>query len=115
MLKVRNMVSKRSKKAVVNQFVITDTKRAMTYFQSYKSMIASVWSDGVTKEVELDMQYWNYSRTTSKYLAIFLRESTKEIKEKVKNGTYKLVDLNHEQDSGGDGENYFFLSMNDNY
>ena len=89
----------RSKKGnfVPNQFIIendnTDT------FQSYKSIIAVkpkyfTLDDHKLDTILLDEKYWNYSRTTSKYLSIFLNEPIKEIKRKVKEGIYQLTNLN---------------------
>ena len=59
-------------------------------FQSYRSMIASI-DNGI---VTLDEYYWNYSRTTSKYLSMFLNSSTMETKKRIKEGTYTLANLN---------------------
>jgi len=77
--------------AVPNQFVITDNN-SDAYFQSYNSMIAR--RIDATDTIELDENFWNYSATTSKYLARFLGVPNKEIKQKVKSGEYKLVNLN---------------------
>lgn len=73
---------------VRNQFVLF-FKNAKV-FQSYHSLIC-MQCQGV---IYLDENKWNYSRTTSKYRAIFLRESTRETEAKIKRGVYKLVDLN---------------------
>ena len=86
-MKVSNMTSRKGNK-VPNQFIIeTEQGRA---FQSYDSIICAIFNN----EVRLDEYYWNYSRTTSKYLSIFLNECTSDIKKKIKNGTYKLSNLN---------------------
>ena len=77
--------------AVPNQFVITDNN-SNAYFQSYKSIIARRINSSDT--IELDVNFWNYSPTTSKYLARFLGVPNKEIKQKVTSGEYALVDLN---------------------
>lgn len=74
---------------VPNQFIISH--EGVRKFQSYRSMIASIDCDG---NVTLDPIYWNYSRTTSKYLSLFLGSSTIETKKAIKNGTYKLANLN---------------------
>lgn len=74
---------------VPNQFTI-QSEFGRT-FQSYKSIIAFVDNDG---KVTLDSYYWNYSRTTSKYLSMFLNSSTIETKKRIKDGTYKLANLN---------------------
>lgn len=84
---VSNMVSSKGND-VPNQFII-EGKDGRT-FQSYKSIIATV-KDG---KVTLDEYYWNYSRTTSKYLSMFLNSSTLETKKNIKEGIYKLANLN---------------------
>lgn len=89
---VSNMISNCGN-AVPNQFVITDNN-SDAYFQSYNSMIAR--RINATDTIELDKKFWNYSATTSKYLARFLGVPNKEIKQKVKSGEYVLVDLNDE-------------------
>ena len=61
------------------------------YFQSYRSMIAKVLHSG---QVVLDETYWNYSRTTSKYLSMFLGEPISDVKKKIKSGVYLLTNLN---------------------
>lgn len=62
------------------------------YFQSYRSIIAFKPCDG---KIQLDETYWDYSRTTSKYLNQFLRVSgKKEIEQKIKAGEYELANLN---------------------
>lgn len=74
---------------VKNQFFILCDD--CTMFQSYKSIIAKKMKDGT---VYLDSYYWDYSKTTSKYRNLFLRETTKETQEKIYSGVYKLVNLN---------------------
>ena len=86
-IKVRNMVSNKGNK-IANQFEI-DIGDSV-YFQSYKSIIA-LRKNG---NVFLDKNYWDYSRTTGKYRNIFLGENKKETEKKIKEGIYKLVDLN---------------------
>ena len=64
---VVQMKSPRSGNVVPNQFIlITDTG---TYFQSYGTTIAKKYMGRIT----LDEDYWNHSRTTSKYLHIWLQ------------------------------------------
>lgn len=88
MLKVKNIIG-RNGKEIPNQFdIITDNGR---YFQSYNSTI--VYKD-YNGKIILDKEYWNYSRTTSKYRSIFLNESTKETTRKIEEGIYKLDNLN---------------------
>ena len=87
---VSNMISNHGNK-VADQFVITNDN-SDAYFQSYSSIIAR--RIDATDQVELDVNKWDYSRTTSKYLARFLGVPNKEVKRKVKSGEYKLTDLN---------------------
>ena len=87
-MKVSNMVSSKGND-VPNQFTI-QSEFGHT-FQSYKSIIAFIDNTG---KVTLDEYYWNYSRTTSKYLSMFLECSTSAIKLRIKDGTYKLANLN---------------------
>lgn len=60
------------------------------YFFSYGRCI--VWVDD-SGQVHLSEQYWDYSRTTSKYRNQFLCESTQEIQSKINSGRYVLADL----------------------
>ena len=88
-VKVRNMLSRRGSE-VPNQFVIrTDEGK---YFQSYNSVIA--FREFGSGQVFLDESKWDYSNTTSKYRNMFLRETTQEIRKKIEEGVYKLVNLN---------------------
>ena len=75
--------------AIANQFIIN--VNGFLYFQSYDSIIAQKWGD----EIILDYNYWDYSRTTSKYLFKFLKEDRKTVRLKVRTGEYKLKDLNN--------------------
>lgn len=87
-MKVQNLRSSKGN-MIANQFEIR-TKTAV-YFQSYRSIIAKVEGD----KTYLDPVYWDYSRTTGKYRNIFLNECKKETEQKIKNGTYILIDLNN--------------------
>ena len=75
---------------VANQFIITDDN-GNTFFQSYRSVIVKKNSN---YDIELDQKYWNYSNTTGKYRNIFLNETIKDTRKKIKSGEYKLTDLN---------------------
>jgi len=89
---VKNMTSNNGNK-VPNQFIIEDDNS--TYFQSYNSMIVKIEDNGsLPDKVYLDEVYYNYSRTTSKYRNIFLNMTTKEIDNKIKNGSFILTNLN---------------------
>lgn len=68
-ISVENMKSSKGN-LVPNQFIIT-TKDSI-YFQSYKTLIARI--NKKTNKVYLDTNYWDYSRTTSKYLYKFIQE-----------------------------------------
>jgi len=89
-MKVENITSNNGNK-ISNQFIITDDHKNI-YFQSYKSMI--VKKDTLYNQIFLDQKYWNYSNTTGKYRNIFLEETIKETKKKIKSGEYILTDLN---------------------
>ena len=93
-MKVKNMLSSRGN-VVPNQFIIDHydkkTGRAAgRYFQSYNSMIVFIERG----QVYLDVRYWNYSITTSRYRNQFLGETKKETQAKIDSGEYKLVNLN---------------------
>jgi len=87
-MKVENITSSNGNK-IANQFIIYGNNSDV-YFQSYKSIIVKMNDD----EVQLDQKYWNYSNTTGKYRNIFLNETIKDTRAKIKNGTYILTDLN---------------------
>jgi len=67
-IQVNQMCSPRTGNPVPNQFKI-HTKKGV-YFQSYSTIIAFKPNEG---KLKLDKNYWDYSRTTSKYLHKFLR------------------------------------------
>lgn len=48
-------------------------------------------------QVRLDRKFWNYSQTTGKYRNMFLRETRSQTEQKIKQGVYKLADLNPEK------------------
>lgn len=87
-MKVRNMRSPRTGIEVANQFIIE--YGGQTIFQSYDVIIAI--KEG--RKIVLDKNYWNYSRTTSKYRNEFTGMTTEETKKAIKSGEIKLVDLN---------------------
>ena len=90
-MKTENMTSTNGNK-VANQFIITDDN-GNEFFQSYKSVIVKKPLE-VRNKIELDQKYWNYSNTTGKYRNIFLNETIKDTRKKIKSGEYKLTDLN---------------------
>lgn len=87
-LRVENMQSSRGNK-VPNQFEIATNEG--TYFQSYQTLIAFRSND---QEITLDENSWDYSRTTMKYLSMFLGHNAKVTRQKIKDGEYKLTNLN---------------------
>ena len=91
-MKVENITSNNGNK-IANQFIITDDKQN-EYFQSYNSMIVKKDYESNQVKIYLDQKYWNYSTTTGKYRNIFLNETIKDTKKKIKSGEYILTDLN---------------------
>lgn len=87
-IRVENMESSRGN-IIANQFIIRTDKGK--YFQSYESIIAFIDNQG---NITLDKNRWDYSTTTGKYRNIFLGEGIAETRKKIKNGTYKLAELN---------------------
>ena len=89
---------------VPNQIVIKNDKEI--FFQSYGTTIARLKRDSFNGNVVfydsiiLDKDYWDYSRTTTKYLNKFLNKytafaiDTKTIKKLIKDDKIKLSDLN---------------------
>lgn len=101
-MRVSNMTSPRTNNKVANQFVITDNN-GYKYFQSYDSVIAKIEDDGESRIIFLDKHLWDYSRTTVKYLAQFLRyeagepiNTKKDIQEQIKSGDLKLTSLDQQ-------------------
>lgn len=88
-MKIKNMTG-RSGRAVPNQFILHDDN-GNVFFQSYETVIAK--SD-IVGRVTLDEYSWDYSVTTGKYRNLFLGETKKETERKIKDGTYKLDNLN---------------------
>ena len=72
-----------------NQIVWKDGD--VEYFQSYDSIIVKKEKNGI---ITLDKKFWNFSRTTSKYRSMYLEESKAETERKIKDGVYKLDNLN---------------------
>ena len=94
MIKAKNIISDRGN-PITNQIIITDTKKDSVTFQSYDAIIAvKTWDKNGKRKVLLDEYFWNYSRTTAKYRNIFLNEYTERTRNKIKNGEYKLTNLN---------------------
>ena len=92
-MKVENITSNNGNK-IKNQIIITDEDNGHTYFQSYNSIIVKKYVGQNQQHTFLDQKYWNYSNTTGKYRNIFLNETIKDTKAKIKSGEYILTDLN---------------------
>ena len=88
--KVKNIIGNAGE-PVKNQFIIYTSEGV--YFQSYDSVIAFRDRAG---NVTLDRNAWDYSTTTGKYRNIFLNEDKKTTEKKIKDGVYKLADLNED-------------------
>lgn len=89
---VRQLINSNGNPAA-NQFVIKTA--SATYFQSYNSVICKL--DGISIILSKN---WDYSRTTSKHLYIFLREmgfynlsSAKEVRKAINDGWVKLENV----------------------
>lgn len=87
-VKVRNMESERSGRAVPYQFIINVDD--ICYFKSFGTIIALISRDGIF----LDVHHLGCSCTTLKYRNKFLGMTTKEVKEAIADGTIKLANLN---------------------
>ena len=74
-IEVTQMNSTRTGNPVANQFEIYTDK--YIYFQSYSTIIAKK-QRGFLGKTTLDKNYWDYSRTTLKYLKSFLGTDTKQ-------------------------------------
>lgn len=81
MLKVYNMESPRTGKAVANQYIICENGEhtRKTTFQSYDSMIVEI--DHVKSTITFGRD-WDYSNTTRKYRNAFLAEFVPQIADK---------------------------------
>jgi len=89
---ITNLQSPRSGTPVANQFLISTDK--YNIFKSYDTIIAK--QNRNTNKITLDKNSWDYSATTLRYLKVFLRtsKSKKELEEDIKQGIYKLSNLN---------------------
>lgn len=87
-IKVENMRSVRGN-VIPNQFIISTSMGE--YFQSYETIIA--FRDNYGK-ITLDRDSWDYSTTIGKYRNMFLDEERKKTEVKIKDGIYKLANLN---------------------
>ena len=84
---VQNMTSSKGNK-VPDQFDIYTLEGR--YFQSYSTVVAFISRKG---EVTLD-ENWDYSRTTGRYLNVFLEEGIATTRDKIERGVYRVASLN---------------------
>ena len=77
-----------------NQIMVNQKNR--TYFFSYGTLICIEIDKGLSREYILDSFYWDYSRTTLKYLKKFMGIGLpkKKIQYRINKGIYKTKDLN---------------------
>lgn len=93
-IKVNNMQS-RNGNLVPNQFVIYQGQNV--FFKSYKSVIAKLDKNN---KLTLDVNKWDYSITTLKYLYSFIEEfkgfrpNKKSLNQLIEEKQIKLTDLN---------------------
>lgn len=83
---INNMKSNKGR-TVPNQYVIRLDN--CDVFQSYETVIAI--RDYDLDEVYLNKEYYDYSKTTSKYRNKYLELTTKEIEQKIKSKEFVLV------------------------
>lgn len=96
-LKVNNIVSAKGN-TIANQFEINDYKNNVVYFQSYETIIAKI-EDG---KITVDPDYWDYSKTTSKYLNIFFDDFNFS----------EISEMNHDQKEKYFNKNNCFEELN---
>tara|TARA_R100000541_G_scaffold7024_1_gene14590 strand:+ start:649 stop:948 length:300 start_codon:yes stop_codon:yes gene_type:complete len=94
-IKVENLRSSKNN-FVANQFEIMQTNKRMSkrIFQSYNTIIAEQKHDKNGLTTILDTHALQYSRTTSKYLYLFLNMNRKQIEERIKENKIQLTNLN---------------------
>lgn len=96
-MRVENMKSIKTGKAIPNQFLIMD--RGCIWYQSYKSIIGIITPDNI---LLLDKNKWDYSITTAKYRNAFVatyfdsRYASRDgIKAGVEDGKIIMTELNN--------------------
>ena len=98
-MKVENMKNNNNN-IVKNQFIITDDNRR--YFQSYNSIIVMIentpWLSGANLTddfiVYIDPDYYDYSKTTTRYRNIFLGIDNDTFNKNLKDNKYTFKSLN---------------------
>jgi hypothetical protein len=84
---IKNLYTSRGN-AALNQYVLCTSEGA--FFSSHNLLIAF---QPIKGKVKLDINNWNISATTVKYLRQFLGENLITIKKKIASGEYELADL----------------------
>tara|TARA_R110002020_G_scaffold53200_1_gene149108 strand:- start:4491 stop:4784 length:294 start_codon:yes stop_codon:yes gene_type:complete len=97
-MKVENMKNNNNN-IVKNQFIITAGNKK--YFQSYNRIIVMIeydiyYSDEVLEDIYIDPDYYDYSKTTTRYRNIFLGVSNDTFKKNLKENKYTFKSLNNE-------------------
>lgn len=87
---VTNLQSPRSGQPVANQYLIV-MDDGTRIFRSYLSNVCKIDPNGT---IYLDEYYWNYSRTTTKYLKEFLQMNIEQIHANMRAGIFKTNNLN---------------------
>lgn len=59
-----------------------------TFFQSYQSIVAGKTPEGIILSL-----YWDYSKTTCKKVCRWLNCSPKQVRENIKTGKFKLIQV----------------------
>lgn len=93
-MKVSNLTSDHGNK-VANQFEIEH--EGVRYFQSYNVIVAKIEHIASSTIITLDNVYWDYSKTTKKYLVKFLYpivHNFAKVRFYVNEGYFKLDCLN---------------------
>tara|TARA_R110002050_G_scaffold251981_1_gene390222 strand:+ start:235 stop:507 length:273 start_codon:yes stop_codon:yes gene_type:complete len=90
-MKAYNMTSSKGRK-VPNQIIMYGNSKM--YFQSYNVIVAMSDSSEDFCQTYLDEKYWNYSKTTSKYLNKYLGMTSPQVKNAIKRGGLILTNLN---------------------
>ena len=90
-MKAVNMTSSKGNK-VPNQIIIMDGNKR--YFQSYDVIISMTDTSEDFCQTYLDEKFWNYSKTTSKYLNEYLGMKSEQVKNAIKRGELILTNLN---------------------
>lgn len=95
-MKIENIVNSNGNK-VANQFVIRNDRENSLIFQSYNSVVCEVFMNGGLgfKKVVHFGKNWDYSKTTGKYLHIFLKNYAHISELTTKKDIQEAIDRGH--------------------